>query len=150
MKTTCGIYLIDLHHKGFLVGHPTGNPLNIYSIPKGGIDKKDYNELSAAYRELFEETNISHNFLIPYIKDVIELPYVEYKHKKKKLKSFIVTVDYPLANSPNVNIKCNSLITKSNKPEFDFFGWVRDKNQANKYLHYTQTEFLDQIFSYIE
>ena len=61
MRITCGIFFIDENDK-LLIGHPTGNGDNVWSIPKGESDVgEDHKE--TAYREFHEETGLNLNLI---------------------------------------------------------------------------------------
>ena len=93
-----------------LLVHPTGAPWwGTYSIPKGGIDKKE-DVLEAAIRETFEETGIKIKK-----KHVEDGGFIDYKNDKGKVyKRVYYFVAYP-----------KKPITKDQfKPQYKEVDWV--------------------------
>ena len=57
LRNGVGIFLINKHNKVF-VAKRIDNPKNFWQMPQGGVDEGE-DLLTAAYRELKEETSIS-------------------------------------------------------------------------------------------
>ena len=74
LRSGVGIALINNKNEIF-VGKRIDNPKNFWQMPQGGVDK-DEDFLSAAYRELEEETSIKDVELIKEIDEILtyELP----------------------------------------------------------------------------
>jgi predicted NUDIX family NTP pyrophosphohydrolase len=144
MKTTAGIFLIDLSNR-VLIGHPTNHPETFWSIPKGEFDYPS-NPFLEALRELQEETNVSIDINSKY--HVIE-PRV-YKSGKKTLYSFLV-LESENANISKNELKCNSFFEYRGKmtPEFDKIEWV-DILQAIELVHESQKDQLRSIYSSLQ
>lgn len=145
MKTTCGIFLLNRNNE-ILVEHPTNHKPDLWSIPKGNADPKEA-YLDAAIREFREETDLDIRKLdnCSYIK---EYDIIEYKSRKKQLKSYLYKCDGLLYNYP---FKCTSMVVylggkKLEKPfpECDDFKWV-SIDEAFELLHYTQVEVLHKV-----
>ena len=97
------------------------NPKNFWQMPQGGVDK-DEDFLSAAYRELEEETSIKDVELIKEIDEILtyELPkhllgiIWKGKYKGQKQKWFIMRY---LGTDDKININ-------TKKPEFLEWKWI--------------------------
>ena len=97
------------------------NPKNFWQMPQGGVDK-DEDYLSAAYRELEEETSINEVELIKEIDETLtyELPkhllgiIWKGKYKGQRQKWFIMRY---LGTDDNININ-------TAKPEFLEWKWI--------------------------
>jgi 8-oxo-dGTP pyrophosphatase MutT (NUDIX family) len=132
MVTTCGAYII--YNGQILIVHSTGQPMNVWGIPKGLIDGVETPE-DTMYREVFEETNI---VLADYRHKLIDIGTAVYKNKHKKLHGFIVILD----EWDYKDIFCSSTYTTSEgiiRPEIDAFAWL-PVDAGVDYLHYTQKE----------
>ena len=149
-----GIFLIRKDNK-LLICHPTNQPSNIWSIPKGKIEE-DEDAMDAAMRETYEETNIdfynddrlsvNKNF------DILEIDVVNYSHKKKDLKPFVFKeVKGSDVKWSEIEIKCNSNVPdeRGGFPEMDKYKWVTLEN-AKKLLHYTQSECIAKFENLIK
>ncbi len=137
-----GIFLVNKENK-ILAGHPTRHPDDIWSIPKGKIEE-DENSFEGALRETFEETNIelrTHENLFYH-----ELKIKNYRHGKKSLMPFVVLESENELDFNKFEIKCNSKVPeeKGGFPEFDSYKWMTF-NEAEKLLHYTQAQSLEEI-----
>ena len=133
METTCGFFIINKDDK-MLIVHPTNSSRKIWSIPKGRVDKGE-TELEAAYREVYEETNID---LYKYEGNIILLGKEQYKHRRKTLCGFVFKYDGEF----NEKLSCQSLL--SNKfPEVDKYKWVTFQ-EAFELIHHTQQELLQK------
>ncbi len=120
LRNGVGIVLLNKENKVF-VAKRIDNPQNFWQMPQGGVDNGE-NFLSAAYRELEEETSIKNVKLIQEIEGttVYELPenllgiIWKGKYKGQKQKWFLMRY---LGNDNEINIK-------TSKPEFLEWKWV--------------------------
>tara|TARA_B100000579_G_scaffold349159_1_gene302642 strand:+ start:1202 stop:1678 length:477 start_codon:yes stop_codon:yes gene_type:complete len=120
LRNGVGIIVLNRFNKVF-VAKRIDNPKNFWQMPQGGVDEgEDF--LSAAYRELEEETSIKNVKLIKEI-DVIttyELPkhllgiIWKGKYKGQKQKWFLMRY---LGTDKEINIKTNT-------PEFLEWKWI--------------------------
>ena len=115
-----GIIVLNKYNKIF-VAKRIDNPKNFWQMPQGGVDEgEDF--LSAAYRELEEETSIKKVELIKEIDEITtyELPshllgiIWKGKFKGQKQKWFLMRY---LGNDNEININ-------TNKPEFLEWKWI--------------------------
>lgn len=115
MKTlTCGTFITD--GKCTLLGHSTGNPF--WDIPKGKLEDGE-TPLEAAIRECKEEFDYD---LKP--ENMVDIGRFSY-NKRKNIHLFLYIVE----SFPNIDdLKCNSLIDNSNRPEID--GYRLFKNET--------------------
>ena len=120
LRTGVGIIVINKENKLF-VARRIDNPKNFWQMPQGGVDEgEDF--LTAAYRELEEETSIKKVEVIKEIDETItyELPdhllgiIWKGKYKGQKQKWFVMRF---LGNDEEINIK-------TNKPEFLEWKWI--------------------------
>ena len=120
LRSGVGIILLNKENKVF-VGKRIDNPKNFWQMPQGGIDKgEDY--LTAAYRELEEETSIKNVKLIQEIDSIFtyELPknllgvIWKGKYKGQKQKWFLMRY---LGEDKEINLQ-----TKN--PEFLDWKWI--------------------------
>lgn len=148
MEKTCWIFLIDWNDKLVII-HPTRSSHNTFSIPKGWIEKIDWDNFETATRELLEETNIK---LDEYtIIRVLPLQNVPYKSKRKTLVPFFVKIKEEL----NVkNFSCTSYVKdkewKNLYPENDKFYLIKIKELISwsyyyNWFHEAQQKTLDVI-----
>ena len=115
-----GIVVLNKENKIF-VAKRIDNPKNFWQMPQGGVDK-DEDFLSAAYRELEEETSIKDVELIKEIDEILtyELPkhllgiIWKGKYKGQKQKWFIMRY---LGTDDKININ-------TKKPEFLEWKWI--------------------------
>ena len=115
-----GIVLLNKENKIF-VAKRIDNPKNFWQMPQGGVDKNE-DFLSAAYRELEEETSIKNVELIKEIDETLtyELPkhllgiIWKGKYKGQKQKWFIMRY---LGDDDEININ-------TKKPEFLEWKWI--------------------------
>ena len=121
LRTGVGIILLNKENKVF-VAKRIDNPKNFWQMPQGGVDDgEDY--LTAAYRELKEETSIKDVKLIQELEG--STTYILPKHllgiiwkgkyKGQKQKWFLMR---HLNNDQEINIK-----TKN--PEFLDWKWIK-------------------------
>ena len=120
LRSGVGIIVLNKENKVF-VAKRIDNPKNFWQMPQGGVDEgEDF--LTAAYRELEEETSIKKVEMIKEIDGTItyELPdhllgiIWKGKYKGQKQKWFLMRF---LGNDEEINIK-------TNKPEFLEWKWI--------------------------
>ena len=120
LRDGVGIVVLNSKNKVF-VAKRIDNPKNFWQMPQGGVDEgEDF--LTAAYRELEEETGIKKVEMIKEIDGTItyELPdhllgiIWKGKYKGQKQKWFLMRF---LGNDEEINIK-------TNKPEFLEWKWI--------------------------
>tara|TARA_Y100001935_G_C16853497_1_gene289776 strand:- start:7 stop:483 length:477 start_codon:yes stop_codon:yes gene_type:complete len=120
LRNGVGIVLLNNKNKIF-VAKRIDNPKNFWQMPQGGVNEgEDF--LSAAYRELEEETSIKNVKLIKEIDGTMtyELPdhllgiIWKGKFKGQKQKWFLMRF---LGNDNEINIK-------THKPEFLDWKWI--------------------------
>ena len=120
LRSGVGIVVLNKQNKVF-VARRIDNPKNFWQMPQGGVDEGE-NFLSAAYRELEEETSIKNVQLIKELEGMItyELPkdllgiIWKGKYRGQKQKWFLMRY---LGNDDEINIK-------TNKPEFLEWKWI--------------------------
>ena len=120
LRNGVGIIVINRENKVF-VAKRIDNPKNFWQMPQGGVDEGE-EFLTAAYRELEEETSIKNVELIQEIEGTItyELPkhllgiIWKGKYKGQKQKWFLMRY---LGKDSDINIK-------TNKPEFLKWKWI--------------------------
>ncbi len=120
LRNGVGIVLLNKENKIF-VAKRIDNPKNFWQMPQGGVDKNE-DFLSAAYRELEEETSIKNVELIKEIDETLtyELPkhllgiIWKGKYKGQKQKWFIMRY---LGDDDEININ-------TKKPEFLEWKWI--------------------------
>ena len=127
LRSGVGIVVLNNKNKVF-VAKRIDNPKNFWQMPQGGVDKgEDF--LTAAYRELKEETSIINVELIKEIEGttIYELPdhllgiIWKGKYKGQKQKWFLMRY---LGDDSEINIK-------TDKPEFLEWKWI-DINMITK------------------
>ena len=120
LRTGVGIILLNKENKVF-VAKRIDNPKNFWQMPQGGVDKgEDF--LTAAYRELEEETSIKKVELLKELDGFLtyELPdhllgiIWKGKYKGQRQKWFLMRY---LGTDQEINIK-------THKPEFFEWKWV--------------------------
>ena len=120
LRNGVGIVVLNKKNKVF-VARRIDNPKNFWQMPQGGVDKgEDF--LSAAFRELEEETSIKDVELITEIEGttIYELPknllgiIWKGKYKGQRQKWFLMRY---LGNDNEINIK-------TKKPEFLDWKWI--------------------------
>ncbi len=120
LRSGVGIVILNKENKIF-VAKRIDNPKNFWQMPQGGVDK-DEDFLSAAFRELEEETSIKDVELIKEIDEILtyELPkhllgiIWKGKYKGQKQKWFIMRY---LGTDDKININ-------TKKPEFLEWKWI--------------------------
>ena len=120
LRNGVGIIVLNNDNK-ILVAKRIDNSKNFWQMPQGGVDKgEDF--LSAAYRELEEETSIKNVELIKELDGMLtyELPthllgkIWKGKYRGQKQKWFIMRF---LGNDDDINLK-------TDKPEFLDWKWI--------------------------
>ena len=120
LRNGVGIVVLNKKNKVF-VAKRIDNPKNFWQMPQGGVDEgEDY--LTAAYRELKEETSMKDVELIKELDGMItyELPkhllgiIWKGKYRGQKQKWFIMRF---LGNDDDINLK-------TDKPEFLEWKWI--------------------------
>ena len=120
LRNGVGIVVLNSKNKVF-VAKRIDNPKNFWQMPQGGVDKgEDF--LTAAYRELEEETSIKNVELIQELEGTITYELPEHllgiiwrgKYKGQKQKWFLMRY---LGNDNDINIK-------TYKPEFLEWKWI--------------------------
>ena len=127
LRTGVGIIVLNKKNKVF-VAKRIDNPKNFWQMPQGGVDT-DEKFLTAAFRELYEETSIKNVKLIQEIEGTYtyELPknllgiIWKGKYRGQKQKWFLMKY---LGNDNEINLKTNN-------PEFLEWKWV-DINQITE------------------
>jgi len=124
LRSGVGIVVLNKENKVF-VAKRIDNKKNFWQMPQGGVDKSE-NYLTAAYRELEEETNINNVELIKELDGLItyELPenllgiIWKGKYRGQKQKWFIMRF---LGQDNEINIK-------TKHPEFCEWKWIDLEN----------------------
>ena len=120
LRDGVGIIVLNKDNKIF-VAKRIDNPKNFWQMPQGGVDEgEDF--LSAAYRELEEETSIKNVELITEIDEITTYELPDYllgkiwkgKFKGQKQKWFIMRY---LGSDDEININ-------THKPEFLDWKWT--------------------------
>ena len=127
LRSGVGIVVLNKDNKVF-VAKRIDNPKDFWQMPQGGVDENE-SYLDAAYRELYEETNIKEIELIKEVEEftTYELPdhllgiIWKGKFKGQKQKWFIMRF---VGNEDEINIK-------TKKPEFLDWKWI-DVNEITK------------------
>ena len=120
LRSGVGIVVLNKDNKIF-VAKRIDNPKNFWQMPQGGVDEGE-NFLSAAYRELEEETSIKSVKLIYEIDEITTYLLPKHllgviwkgKYKGQKQKWFLMRF---LGNDNEININ-------TNKPEFLEWKWI--------------------------
>ena len=120
LRSGVGIVVLNKYNKVF-VAKRIDNPKNFWQMPQGGVDEGE-NFLSAAYRELEEETSIKSVKLIYEIDEITTYLLPKHllgiiwkgKYKGQKQKWFLMRF---LGNDNEININ-------TNKPEFLEWKWI--------------------------
>tara|TARA_Y100001935_G_scaffold47145_1_gene39009 strand:- start:1896 stop:2372 length:477 start_codon:yes stop_codon:yes gene_type:complete len=120
LRKGVGVILLNSENKVF-VAKRIDNPKNFWQMPQGGVDKNE-DFLSAALRELKEETSISNVKLIKELDEMTtyELPdsllgvIWKGKYKGQKQKWFLMRF---MGNEDEINLK-------TKYPEFLEWRWI--------------------------
>ena len=131
LRNGVGIVILNKENKIF-VAKRIDNPKNFWQMPQGGVDKNE-DFLSAAYRELEEETSIKDVELIKEIDEILiyELPkhllgiIWKGKYKGQKQKWFLMRY---LGDDSEISVQ-------TKKPEFLDWKWVDLKKITELVLH---------------
>ena len=132
LRSGVGIVVLNKENKVF-VAKRIDNPKNFWQMPQGGVDDgEDF--LTAAYRELEEETSIKNVELVTEIEGTItyELPknllgiIWKGKYKGQKQKWFITKFN---GEETEINIK-------TKKPEFLEWKWINIENLSDKVVDF--------------
>ena len=127
LRNGVGIVVLNKDNKVF-VAKRIDNPKDFWQMPQGGVDENE-SYLDAAYRELYEETNIKEIELIKEVEEftTYELPdhllgiIWKGKFKGQKQKWFIMRF---VGNEDEIDIN-------TKKPEFLDWKWI-DVNEITK------------------
>ena len=120
LRSGVGIVVLNKENKVF-VARRIDNPKNFWQMPQGGVNKgEDF--LSAAYRELKEETSINNVKLIQEIDGMVSYELPEHllgiiwkgKYKGQKQKWFLMRY---LGSDKEINLQTNN-------PEFLDWKWT--------------------------
>ena len=120
LRSGVGIVVLNKENKVF-VARRIDNPKNFWQMPQGGVNKgEDF--LSAAYRELKEETSIDNVKLIQEIDGMVSYELPEHllgiiwkgKYKGQKQKWFLMRY---LGSDKEINLQTNN-------PEFLDWKWT--------------------------
>ena len=120
LRSGVGIVVLNKDNKVF-VAKRIDNPKNFWQMPQGGVDEGE-DLLTAAFRELKEETSISNVKLVKEIDNTLtyELPEnllgIIWKGKYKGQKQKWYLMRY-LGEDKDINVK-------TTKPEFFEWKWV--------------------------
>ena len=120
LRSGVGIVVLNKDNKVF-VAKRIDNPKNFWQMPQGGINK-DEDFLTAAYRELKEETNIKSVKLVKELDELITYELPPYllgiiwkgKYKGQKQKWFVMKF---IGDDSEINIK-------TKHPEFLEWKWI--------------------------
>ena len=132
LRSGVGVVVLNKNHKVF-VAKRIDNPKNFWQMPQGGVDSgEDY--LSAAYRELEEETSMKNVELIRELEGSItyELPknllgiIWKGKYKGQKQKWFLMRF---LGKDNEINIK-------TKHPEFLEWKWINLENITDEVVDF--------------
>ena len=127
LRIGVGIVVLNKNNKIF-VAKRIDNPKDFWQMPQGGVDENE-SYLDAAYRELYEETNIKEIELIKEVEEFTTYVLPDHllgiiwkgKFKGQKQKWFIMRF---VGNEDEINIK-------TKKPEFLDWKWI-DVNEITK------------------
>ena len=145
LRIGVGIVVLNKNNKIF-VAKRIDNPKNFWQMPQGGVDQNE-SYLDAAYRELYEETNIKEIDLIKEVEEftTYELPdhllgiIWKGKFKGQKQKWFIMRF---VGNEDEIDIN-------TKKPEFLDWKWI-DVNEITKKVVDFKYEVYKKVKSEVE
>ena len=145
LRIGVGIVVLNKNNKIF-VAKRIDNPKDFWQMPQGGVDQNE-SYLDAAYRELYEETNIKEIELIKEVEEftTYELPdhllgiIWKGKFKGQKQKWFIMRF---VGNEDEINIK-------TKKPEFLDWKWI-DVNEITKKVVDFKYEVYEKVKKEVE
>ena len=141
LRTGVGIVLLNSNNQIF-VGKRIDNPVNLWQMPQGGVDK-DENFFQAACRELKEETGVINVKLIKEIDNFLtyNLPknllgkIWKGKYRGQKQKWFVMRF---IGKEEEINIK-------TKKPEFKEWKWI-EINQLTSVVVKFKLDVYKKIF----
>ena len=127
LRIGVGIVVLNKNNKIF-VAKRIDNPKDFWQMPQGGVDQNE-SYLDAAYRELYEETNIKEIELIKEVEEFTTYVLPDHllgiiwkgKFKGQKQKWFIMRF---VGNENEIDIN-------TKKPEFLDWKWI-DVNEITK------------------
>jgi 8-oxo-dGTP pyrophosphatase MutT (NUDIX family) len=138
METSCGFIVYFKPENKIVLGAPPNS--TVWSIPKGRKDESE-NNIQAALRELYEESNIPRNFIDS--SDVYHLTPRKYKGRNKELVPFLCVTEVE-----PINLKCNSFFTQDGVeyPEFSIIRLIAvdDILSGKITVHHTQLEAIKE------
>ena len=143
----CGVGIVVLNKENkIFVAKRIDNKKNFWQMPQGGVDENE-SYLDAAYRELYEETNIKEIELIKEVEEftTYELPdhllgiIWKGKFKGQKQKWFIMRF---VGNENEIDIN-------TKKPEFLDWKWI-DVNEITKKVVDFKYEVYKKVKSEVE
>ena len=145
LRIGVGIVVLNKNNKIF-VAKRIDNPKDFWQMPQGGVDQNE-SYLDAAYRELYEETNIKEIELIKEVEEftTYELPdhllgiIWKGKFKGQKQKWFIMRF---VGNENEIDIN-------TKKPEFLDWKWI-DVNEITKKVVDFKYEVYKKVKSEVE
>jgi len=145
LRIGVGIVVLNKNNKIF-VAKRIDNPKDFWQMPQGGVDENE-SYLDAAYRELYEETNIKEIELIKEVEEftTYELPdhllgiIWKGKFKGQKQKWFIMRF---VGNEDEIDIN-------TKKPEFLDWKWI-DVNEITKKVVDFKYEVYKKVKSEVE
>ena len=145
LRIGVGIVVLNKNNKIF-VAKRIDNPKDFWQMPQGGVDENE-SYLDAAYRELYEETNIKEIELIKEVEEftTYELPdhllgiIWKGKFKGQKQKWFIMRF---VGNENEIDIN-------TKKPEFLDWKWI-DVNEITKKVVDFKYEVYKKVKSEVE
>ena len=132
LRSGVGIVVLNKENKVF-VAKRIDNPKNFWQMPQGGVDHGE-DLLTAAYRELKEETSIKTVSLIKEIQGSLTYHLPNHllgiiwkgKYKGQKQKWFIV----------KFNGLENEIDIKTKKPEFLEWKWINVENLTDRVVKF--------------
>ena len=127
LRKGVGVILLNKSNKVF-VAQRIDNPVNLWQMPQGGIDKNE-NTYDAAIRELFEETSITNIQLIKEFDYWLKYELPKHllgkiwkgKYRGQTQKWFVMKF---LGNDSEINLN-------TKKPEFFNWKWINKENLVN-------------------
>ena len=132
LRSGVGIVVLNKDNKVF-VAKRIDNPKNFWQMPQGGVDQGE-DLLTAAYRELEEETSIKNVELIKELDGTIKYELPDHlvgiiwkgKYKGQKQKWFVVRFEGE-EDEININTK---------HPEFLDWKWVNVENLTDEIVEF--------------
>ena len=145
LRNGVGIALLNKNNQIF-VAKRIDNPKDFWQMPQGGVDQNE-SYLDAAYRELYEETNIKEIELIKEVEEFTTYVLPDHllgiiwkgKFKGQKQKWFIMRF---VGNENEIDIN-------TKKPEFLDWKWI-DVNEITKKVVDFKYEVYKKVKSEVE